>query len=181
MQLGYARVSTDDQDASLQVEALKTAGVQKIYIEKASGGRWDRQELHKLLENIREGDVVVVWKLDRLSRSLRDLLNILHQLEEKGAGFKSLTESIDTVSPAGKMLAQILGSFAEFEKSMLRERTMAGLKAARNKGRIGGRPCKLTEAQRTEAVSMIKAGRPQADVARLFAISPSTICRLRAC
>lgn len=178
MNLGYARVSTDDQDASLQIEALKAAGVKKIYIEKASGGRWDRPELHRLLDNAREGDVVVVWKLDRLSRSLRDLLNVLHQLDERGAGFKSLTEHVDTTTPAGRMLAQILGSFAEFEKSMLHERTMAGLRAARKKGRIGGRPPKLSDAQRTEAVAMIKAGRPQADVARLFSISPSTICRL---
>jgi len=180
MKLGYARVSTDDQDAALQVAALKAAGAEKIYKETASGGRWERPELHRLLENLRKGDTLLVWKLDRLSRSLLDFLRVLSAVEAAGAGFQSLTEKVDTTTAAGRMLAQILGSFAEFERSMLRERTKAGLKAARGRGRVGGRPSKLSTVQRTEALKMLRAGRGQAEVARLFKVSPSTMCRLRA-
>jgi DNA invertase Pin-like site-specific DNA recombinase len=178
MKIGYARVSTDDQDATSQVDALKKAGVTKIHIEKASGGRWDRPVLQQLLEHLREGDQLVVWKLDRLSRSLLDLLRILNGLEKLGAGFQSLTEHVDTTTPAGRMLAQILGSFAEFERSMIRERTRAGLVTARKQGRIGGRPPKLSAPQLKEIAAMLKAGRSQAEVARLFAVSASTICRI---
>lgn len=179
MKLGYARVSTDDQKAALQVAALKGAGVERIYVETASGGRWDRPELQRLLEAIRPGDLVVVWKLDRVSRSLFDFLRVLRLLETAGAGFQSLTEHVDTVTPAGKMLTHMLGVFAEFERDTLKERTMAGLKEARKRGRVGGRPPKLTEAQRAEALAMLKAGRSQADVSRLLRVSPSTVCRLK--
>ena len=177
MILGYSRVSTGEQDAALQVEALKAAGVERLFKDKASGGRWDRPELHRMLETARKGDVLMVWKLDRLSRSLRDLITLLALLEEKGIGFRSLTEAVDTTTAAGRMLAQMLGSFAEFERSMLRERTMAGLKAARKKGRIGGRPPKLSEDQRNAALKMLKEGKSQADVSRLFNVAASTICR----
>jgi hypothetical protein len=135
----YARVSTDDQDTAVQVAALKAAGCERIYREKGSGGRWDRPELHRLLDQLRKGDVLVVWKLDRLSRSLRDVLTIMERLGEAGAGFRSLTEAIDTTTPAGRMMMQMVGPFAEFERAMLRERTKAGLDAAREEGRIGGR------------------------------------------
>src|SRR5690348_3616314 len=133
MLLGYARVSkADDQDTAAQVSALKAAGCTRVYEEKASGGRWDRPELHRMLDHLREGDVVVVWKLDRLSRSLRDLLHILEKTEAAGANFRSLTEAIDTSGPAGRMMMQMLGSFAirrilleldlrEFEFAELRE------------------------------------------------------------
>src|SRR5450432_2791916 len=148
MLICYARVSTDEQDTAAQVAALKAAGCERIYREKASGGRWDRPELHRLLDQLRKGDVLVVWKLDRLSRSLRDVLTIMERLGESGAGFRSLTEAIDTTTPAGRMMMQMVGAFAEFERAMLKERTKAGLDAARQEGRIGGRRPKLTPQRR---------------------------------
>src|SRR6202049_5312457 len=148
MLIGYARVSTNDQETATQVAALKAAGCERIYREKASGGRWDRPELHRLLDQIRKGDVLVVWKLDRLSRSLRDVLTIMERLAEAEAGFRSLTEAIDTTTPAGRMMMQMVGAFAEFERAMIRERTSAGLAAARAEGRIGGRRKKLDAAKR---------------------------------
>src|ERR1700737_4358393 len=123
MLIAYARVSTNDQETATQVAALKAAGCERIYREKASGGRWDRPELHRLLDQLREDDVLVVWKLDRLSRSLRDVLTIMERLTEGKAGFPSLTEAIDTTTPAGRMMMQMVGAFAEFERAMLRERT----------------------------------------------------------
>ena len=138
MLLGYARVSTSEQDIAVQVAALKTAGCERIFSEAASGGRWDRPELHRLLDHLRKDDVLVVWKLDRLSRSLRDLLVLMERVAEARAGFRSLTEAIDTTTPAGRMMMQMVGAFAEFERAMLRERTKAGLDAARQEGRIGG-------------------------------------------
>ena len=134
MQIGYARVSTDDQDTAAQVAALKSAGCERIFREKASGGRWDRPELHRLLDQLRKGDVLVVWKLDRLSRSLRDVLTLMERLGEAGAGFRSLTEAIDTTTPAGRMMMQMVGAFAEFERAMLRERTKVGI-GSRSRGR----------------------------------------------
>src|ERR1700728_1163565 len=150
MLIGYARVSTNDQETATQVAALKAAGCERIYREKASGGRWDRPELHRLLDQLREDDVLVVWKLDRLSRSLRDVLTIMERLTEAKAGFKSLTEAIDTTTPAGRMMMQMVGAFAEFERAMLRERTKVGMESARKQGRIGGRRPKLTPQQRSK-------------------------------
>ncbi len=121
MLLGYARVSTDDQDTAAQVAALRAAGAGRIFTERASGGRWDRPELHRLLDQLRPGDVVAVWKLDRLSRSLRDLLHLMDRLEAAGAGFRSLTEAVDTTTPAGRMMVQMVGAFAEFERAMVRD------------------------------------------------------------
>jgi DNA invertase Pin-like site-specific DNA recombinase len=182
MWLGYARVSKGDaQDPRAQTAALRAAGVERIFTEHASGGRWDRPELHRLLEHLRPGDVVVVWKLDRLSRSLKDLLHILEQIDRAKAGFRSLTEAIDTTTPAGRMLMQMVGSFAEFERAMIRERTQAGLTAARARGRIGGRRPKLHAPQQAEIVAMVTSGRKtQADAARLFNIHPATVSRLLA-
>lgn len=179
MLIGYARVSSNEQDTSTQVAALKSAGCEMIFREKASGGRWDRPELHKLLTQIRKDDVLVVWKLDRLSRSLRDLLTIMEKLDEAKAGFRSLTEAVDTTTPAGRMLMQMVGSFAEFERAMLKERTMAGLKAARKEGRIGGRPPKLKPQQQQEIIKLISRGKKTAaDIARLFDVHPATVSRL---
>src|SRR5579872_4295034 len=175
MQIGYARVSTDDQDTAAQVAALKAAGCERTYREKASGGRWDRPELHRLLDQLRKGDVLVVWKLDRLSRSLRDVLIIMERLAEAKAGFRSLTEAIDTTTAAGRMMMQMVGSFAEFERAMLRERTKIGLEVARREGRIGGRRPKLTPHQQDEIVRMVAQGRKTAaDAARLFGVHPAT-------
>jgi DNA invertase Pin-like site-specific DNA recombinase len=179
MLIGYARVSSNDQDTAVQVAALKAAGCERIFREQASGGRWDRPELHRLLDQLRKGDVLVVWKLDRLSRSLRDVLIIMERLAEAKAGFRSLTEAIDTTTPAGRMMMQMVGSFAEFERAMLRERTKIGLEAARREGRIGGRRPKLTPQQESEIVRMISKGsKTAADAARLFGVHPATISRL---
>jgi DNA invertase Pin-like site-specific DNA recombinase len=182
MLIGYARVSKlDQQDTHAQVKALKEAGCKRIFEESASGGRWDRPELHRALDQLRQGDVLVVWKLDRLSRSLKDLLHILENINEAEAGFRSLTESIDTTTPAGRMMLQMLGAFAEFERSMVRERTRLGLMAARERGRIGGRLPKLTSHQRTEAIKMVNSGdKSAAEVARLFRVHRSSISRLMA-
>lgn len=181
MMIGYARVSTDDQDTAAQVAALKAAGCERIFREKASGGRWDRPELHRLLDQLRKGDVLVVWKLDRLSRSLRDVLTIMERLGEASAGFRSLTEAIDTTTPAGRMMMQMVGAFAEFERAMLRERTKAGLDAARQEGRIGGRRPKLSVQQQSEIRKMVARGdKTAADAARLFKVHPATVSRLMA-
>lgn len=164
-----------------QVAALKAAGCERIYREKASGGRWDRLELRKLLDQLRKGDVLVVWKLDWLSRSLRDVLTIVERLGESSAGFRSLTEAIDTTTHAGRMMMQIVGAFAEFERAMLRERTTAGLDAAREVGRIGGRRPKLTEQQQSEIRKMVATGeKSAANAARLFKVHPATVSRLLA-
>ena len=179
MLLGYARVSkADDQDTAAQVSALKAAGCTRVYEETASGGRWDRPELHRLLDHLRDGDALIVWKLDRLSRSLKDLLHILEKIDAAGATFRSLTEAVDTTGPAGRMMMQMLGSFAEFERAMVRERTRAGLRAARERGRKGGRRPKLLAHQKAEILGMLAAGRSGADVARLFRVHRATISRI---
>ena len=169
----------DQQDTRAQVKALKEAGCRRIFEEHASGGRWERPQLHRALDQLRENDVLVVWKLDRLSRSLKDLLHILEQIAEANAGFRSLTEHVDTTTPAGRMMFQMLGAFAEFERSMVRERTRMGLHAARERGRVGGRRPKLTAHQRTEAIKMVNSGaKSAAEVARLFRIHRSSVSRM---
>ncbi|SPF38528.1 DNA-invertase from lambdoid prophage e14 [Syntrophobacter sp. SbD1] len=179
MHIGYARVSTQDQDAATQIAALQDAGCERIFQEKVSGGRWDRPELHRLLEQLRKGDVLVIWKLDRLSRSLKDVLTLMERIAQAGAGFRSLTEVIDTTSPGGRMMMQIVGTFAEFERAMLRERTLNGLDAARKQGRVGGRHPKLKTHQQEEIVQLVGSGhKTAADAARLFNVHPSTVSRL---
>lgn len=185
--IGYARVSKgDDQSTSSQLRALKDAGCTRIFEEAASGGRWDRPQLHRMLDQLRKGDVVVVWKLDRLSRSLKDLLHLLDRIEAARAGFRSLTESIDTTTPAGRMMMQMVGSFAEFERAMIRERTKAGLDQARSEGRVGGRRPKLNAKQRAEIAESVISGRKSAaEMARIFSVSQPTVSRIvaksRAC
>ena len=181
MKLGYARVSTSDQKAAMQKEALRNAGADKVFVEKASGGRWDRPELHRVLDQLRKGDTLVVWKLDRLSRSLRDLLTILDRLDKEGIKFQSLTEAIATSTASGRAMMKMVGVFAEFERELIRERTKAGLDQARREGRVGGRPRRLTAKQQEEAVEMIKSGRKsQAEVARIFGVDPATVSRMMA-
>ncbi|HEL8025931.1 TPA: recombinase family protein [Escherichia coli] len=181
MLIGYAQVSTQEQDTQAQISALKSVGCELILQEKASGGRWDRPELQRLLQQLREGEQVIVCKLDRLSRSLKDLLLMLEKIENMGADFRSLTENIDTSTPVGRMMMQVVGSFAEFERAMLRERTKNGLAAARQDGRVGGRRPKLTPQQQKEIVSLVTSGpKTGADAARLFRVHPSTVVRLLA-
>ena len=139
MLVGYGRVSTVDQNHLMQEDALRAAGCQKLFLETVSSGRKDRPQLAAALDYVRSGDTLVVWKLDRLSRSLKDLLAIMERIEGKHAGFRSLTEAVDTTIPAGRMMMQMVGAFAEFERAMIGERTRAGLSAARAEGRIGGR------------------------------------------
>ena len=180
MQVGYARVSKQqDQDTAAQLRALEAAGAERVFTEHASGGRWDRPELHKMLDQLREGDTVIVWKLDRLSRSLKDVLHLMELLGERGVGFRSLTEAIDTTTPAGRMMMQMVGAFAEFERAMIRERTKAGLEQARLEGRVGGRKRKLLPHQERDIRESVESGRRSAaQCARLFDVHPSTITRL---
>jgi DNA invertase Pin-like site-specific DNA recombinase len=181
MLIGYARVSTQEQDNAAQVAALKSAGCELIFEEKATGGRWERPELNRLLGQLRKGDTLVVWKLDRLSRSLKDVLNLMEKVQQASAGFQSLTEAIDTTSPGGRMMMQIVGAFAEFERAMLRERTRNGLNAARKEGRVGGRRPKLKAHQQLEIVHWVGSGqKTAADAARLFNVHPATVSRLLA-
>ena len=169
----------DEQNNTLQAKALRTAGCRRLFEEAASGGRWDRPELHRLLDQLREGDTVVVWKLDRLSRSLKDVLHIMERIAQAGAGFRSLTEAIDTTTPAGRMMMQMVGSFAEFERAMIRERTSAGIAAARAAGRVRGRRKKLDAGQRREIAENVILGRKSgADMARLYNVSQPTVSRI---
>lgn len=179
MILGYGRVSTTEQDVDPQVSELKKAGAEKIFAEKASGGRWDRPELHRMLGQLREGDCVLVWKLDRISRSLIDLLSILRTIEEAGATFRSLTEPVDTSTAGGRMMMQIVGAFAEYERGLIRERTRVGLAAAKRAGKTLGRPQKLTTEQKRAARDLLQGGqKSQSEIARIFGVHPSTISRL---
>ncbi len=177
--IGYARVSTDEQDTAIQEQALRAAGCERILAEQASGGRWDRPQLHTMLELLRPGDTVVVHRLDRLSRNLRDLLAILEKLETAGAKFQSLSEAIDTGTPAGAATLQMAGVLAEFERSIIRERTFAGLRLAKSKGKHCGRPSKLSQEQKAEVHRLVTSGqKSQAECARQFNVDPATVCRI---
>ncbi|WP_220725902.1 recombinase family protein [Arthrobacter cheniae] len=149
--MGYARVSTTDQDAALQVDALNTAGCYRVFVDTISGSLDQRPELTKLLDQLRPGDTLVVWRLDRLGRSIRHLIDQLAGLQDKGIGFKSLQETIDTTSPGGRLVFHVFAALAEFERDLVRERTNAGLAAARARGRTGGRPPRLSSQQATAA------------------------------
>lgn len=154
MLIGYARVSTDDQNLDLQQDALKKAGCERIYEDRLTGAKADRPGLKRTLEDARKGDTIVVWRLDRLSRSLKDLIEIVALLEAKGTGLKSLQESIDTTVSSGKLVFHIFGALAEFERNLIRERTQAGLVAARARGRKGGRPKALNQDKQALAVKL---------------------------
>lgn len=147
MLIGYARISTDDQNQALQLDALQQAGCEKIFQDTASGAKTERPGLNEALEFLRKDDTMVVWRLDRLGRSLKHLIELMTELENKGIHFKSLQESIDTSTSGGKLIFHMFGALAEFERNLIRERTMAGLAAARARGRKGGRPKKLNAAK----------------------------------
>jgi DNA invertase Pin-like site-specific DNA recombinase len=178
MKIGYARVSTEAQETHLQMDALSRAKCARIYQEKASGAKTERPELMKLLDTARKGDVVIVWKLDRLARSLRQLIDTTVMLNEHGVELHSLTENIDTTTPSGKLTFHIFTALAEFERDILRQRVNAGLKAARRRGRVGGRPKALDEADLKKARALLRSGEySKVQVADELEVSRHTLWR----
>ena len=179
MILGYARVSTADQSLDAQTDALTTAGAKRIYADTISGTTRTRPQLDRMLDQLREGDVVVVAKYDRLARSLRDLLDIVETIRDRGAGFRSLAEEIDTTTPAGRLIFHVFASIAEFERDRISERTKEGLEAAKRRGRVGGRPPALSPDQKAEVRRMRdEGGKSIPEIARLFRVSPATVRRV---
>lgn len=179
--LGYARVSTVDQTEDLQLDALRAAGCKRVFVDKASGKLTERPALSTMLDQLRAGDTVVVWRLDRLGRSLRHLLEVIHNLESRGVAFASLTESIDTSTPGGKLIFHVFGALAEFERGLIRERTMAGLAAARARGRTGGRPTVWTADKLRVAKAMQASGDHDiASIARVLGVSRASVYRVLA-
>jgi DNA invertase Pin-like site-specific DNA recombinase len=153
MYLGYARVSTKEQTLDLQTDALKQAGCEIIFHDVTSGAKTERRELDRLLAQVRQGDVIVIWKLDRLGRSLKHLVDVVTMLMERGVGLKSLHDPIDTTTAQGRFTFNLFAALAEFERDLIKERTQAGLQAARARGRLGGRPKGLSEAAQKKAVA----------------------------
>lgn len=176
MIIGYARVSTQDQNPQLQLDALAAGGCEQTFHEKATGKFRERPELTTCLRTLRQGDTLVVWKLDRLARSLKDLVGIVDDLKQRGVGFKSITESIDTTSPGGRLVFHLFGALAEFEHALIRERTVAGLAAARARGRTGGRKLALSPADVRKAAAMLSdPAITKTEVAKHFGVSRVTL------
>lgn len=176
--LGYARVSTLEQDEALQLDALKAAGCDKVYVDKASGTLERRPALDLMLDQLRAGDTVVVWRLDRLGRSLRHLIEVFQDLENRGVAVRSLTESINTSTPGGKLVFHVFAALAEFERDLIRERTLAGLAAARARGRNGGRPTVWTDEKLATAAAMYASGdHDVAAIARVLGVSRASVYR----
>jgi DNA invertase Pin-like site-specific DNA recombinase len=179
MLVGYARVSTSQQDTALQIDALKAAGCERIFEEKASGAQRDRPQLKAVLEFMRSGqDTFVCYRLDRVARSLKQLIETVEDLEARGIGFKSLNEQIDTTSAGGKLVFHIFAALSEFEKTLIRSRTMAGLESARARGRIGGRP-KLINDDKLKVAKTLLANSDMTvtDIAKQIEVSPATLYR----
>lgn len=178
MLIGYARVSTEVQDLEMQRQALGKIGCKRVFEETASGAQRDRPELSAALNFMREGDTLVVWRLDRLARSLKQLIETVELLDKRGAHLRSVTESIDTATPGGKLVFHIFGALAEFERGLIRERTLAGLAAARANGRVGGRPPKFTDKHKKAAEALLAAGNMTvAEVAEQLRISTASLYR----
>jgi len=176
--VGYARVSTQDQKPELQLDALTAAGCEKVFEEKASGAQRDRPQLQAAIDYMRAGDTLVVWKLDRLARSMKQLIETVEGLDARGIGFRSLTEAIDTTTPGGKLVFHIFGALAEFERSIIRERTKAGLASARARGRLGGRPPALSPEDLAAARALLSDPDITVDaVAQRLGVAPSTLYR----
>lgn len=174
--IGYARVSTVEQTLDLQRDALKETGATTIYEDTASGKNADRPELMHCLKALREGDTLVVWRLDRLGRNLEDLIRIVGELDERSVKLRSVKESIDTGGSVGKLVFHLFGALAEFERELIRERTLAGLEAARARGRRGGRPPSLDAKQRKAALAMMKnRDMSVAEISRQFGVSRTTL------
>jgi DNA invertase Pin-like site-specific DNA recombinase len=178
MQIGYARVSTQEQTLDLQQDALAHAGCEKVFTDTVSGSQDDRPGLTDALSHLRSGDTLVVWRLDRLGRSLRHLIETVTELAQRGIGFRSLTEQIDTTTPGGKLVFHVFGALAEFERDLIRERTQAGLRAARARGRVGGRP-KALDPKKVELLQRLYADPANAidDICRTLRISRTTLYR----
>jgi DNA invertase Pin-like site-specific DNA recombinase len=180
MRLGYARVSTEDQTLDLQLDALKRAKCGQIYEEHASGRSAARPQLEACLKALRGGDTLVIWRLDRLGRSLGDLINLTNELRSRRVQLESLTENMETGSPTGKLIFHVFAALAEFERNLIRERTLAGLKAARARGRKGGRPKKLQPKERKTISALLKTNEISVrEVATRFGVSRSTLYRNR--
>ena len=176
MIIGYARVSTQDQNPQLQRDALEEAGCEQIFEERVTGTKRERPELQACLRTLRDGDTLVVWKLDRLARSLKDLMELIHEMDDRGVGFRSLTEAIDTTSAGGKLVFHIFGALAEFEHSLIRERTLAGLASARARGRKGGRRPVMSAADVRKAAAMLADPEiTKTEVAKHFGVSRVTL------
>ena len=178
MLVGYARVSTHDQNPELQLDALKKAGCEKVYIEKSSGAQRERPELKAALAYMRTGDTLVVWKLDRLARSIKQLIETVEDLEKREIGFRSLTETIDTTTSGGRLVFHIFAGLAEFERAIIRERTRAGLESARSRGRLGGRPRAMQADDIVAAKAMLRDPEITVEqVAEHLGVAPSTLYR----
>lgn len=177
MLIGYARVSTQEQNLGLQLAALKQAGVDKIFTDKASGAREVRPGLTEALNYMREGDTLTVWKLDRLGRSVKGLVNLVTELEGKNQQFKSLTDAIDTSTTAGRFFFHVMAALAQMERELIIERTQAGLAAAKAAGRTGGRPPVMTKIKTEAARKLLEAGTPPRDVAEQLGVSLPTLYR----
>jgi DNA invertase Pin-like site-specific DNA recombinase len=176
LKIGYARVSTQEQNLDLQTDALKAAGCGRIIEDTASGNRAQRSGLDRARDLLREGDVLVVWRLDRLGRSLRHLIELMAELEKEGIGFQSITEAIDTTTPGGKLVFHIFGALAEFERNLIRERTKAGLDAARARGKKGGRRKKLDEKKRQLAVDLYRQKKHEVmEICQMVGITKPTL------
>ena len=177
MKIGYCRISTDNQNPDLQLTALKRAGCRKIFTDKATGANVKRPELEKCLKALTSGDVLIVWKLDRLGRSLHDLIGLLDDLKARGVAFRSLTEAIDTATPTGRAMWQMVGILAELERSLIQERTKAGRAAAVARGVKLGRKPKLSPQQVAHARKLLEQGEHPSDIARLLKVSRRTLDR----
>jgi len=177
MLIGYARVSTQDQNLSLQMDALTQAGCERIYEDKASGSRASREGLDKALEMLRPGDTLVVWKLDRLGRSVKQLVDMVEKLRDQGVQFKSLTDSIDTGTASGRFFFHVMASLAEMERELVIERTRAGLDAARAMGRRGGRKRRMTQSKIEAAKKLLATGVQPKEVANNLGVSVPTLYR----
>ena len=174
--IGYARVSTSDQNLELQLDALKEASCRRVFEETASGANKARPQLSEALDFLRPGDTLVVWKLDRLARSVQQLIEVIEQLHKRSCGFRSLTEAIDTTTAGGRLIFHIFGALAEFERSIIRERTMAGLEAARSRGRKGGRPRLMTDESLIVAQALLRDGvLTVRDIAKQIGVSEPTL------
>jgi DNA invertase Pin-like site-specific DNA recombinase len=177
MRIGYARVSTEEQNLELQLSALKQAGCQRVFTDQTSGAATDRPGLQEALSHLRESDTLVVWKLDRLGRSVKGLVDLVMDLENRHIHFQSLTDSIDTKTPAGRFFFHVMASLAQMERELLVERTRAGLQAARRQGRVGGRKRRMTERKINAAKKLLSAGTPPREVAQSLGVSVPTLYR----